>query len=94
VLTKCSHCNSDTKGNIVHANMAAVDMFGYKLSELVGQNVTILMEPSLRAIHHDFIERYLRTREPRVLNTRDRRVVGCNKAGKTINCKELSYLIL
>jgi hypothetical protein len=60
-------------------------MFGFKLSELIGQNVTILMEPSLRAIHHDFMERFLRTREARVLNTRDRRVVGCSKGGRPIN---------
>lgn len=75
---------SDTSGVIVHANVKATEVFGYALSELVGQPVTMLMEEALRPLHQSFVERYLRTKEGRVINARDRLVSAVRKNGKHI----------
>lgn len=42
------------------------------------------MEPALRPIHDDFIQRYLRTNEARVVNTKERRVYAVHKNGKKL----------
>ncbi|NOR55258.1 MAG: PAS domain S-box protein [Sulfurovum sp.] len=52
---------SDTKGRIQSVNKAGLEIFGYELNELLGQNVNIL-QPEEIAIEHDAIlERYIRT---------------------------------
>lgn len=43
-----------------------------------------LMEPALRPLHDDFIMRYRRTKEARVIDQRERRVYGVNKLGKKL----------
>lgn len=51
----------DQSSEIVHANAAAYQVFGYTASELVGQSVTVLMPEDARERHRNGILRFLRT---------------------------------
>ena len=51
----------DQSSEIVHANTAAYQVFGYKASELIGQSVTILMPEADRERHRTGLSRFLRT---------------------------------
>lgn len=57
----------DERGGILIFNSAAERIFGYRASEVAGQNVSCLM-PSHFAEHHDaFMEHYLTTGERRII---------------------------
>jgi PAS domain S-box-containing protein len=57
----------DTAGRIQAFNKSAETMLGYSASEIVGRNVSLLMPPDDAARHGDYIGRYLRTNEARVI---------------------------
>lgn len=57
----------DDKGKIERCNQAAVSMFGYSKEELVGEDISILMPAPDSGNHTDYVERYLRTREARII---------------------------
>jgi PAS domain S-box-containing protein len=44
-------------------------MFGYALSELIGQNVKILMPPPFHEAHDGYLSRYSQTGETRIIGT-------------------------
>ena len=70
----------DHRGRMTAVNDAARRAFGYRLDEMLGENVSMLMPPS-EAQHHDAcIERYLETREARVIG-RGREVMARRKDG-------------
>ena len=59
------------KGIILLTNQAAVSMFGWSKEELIGSNINILCEKRHGGKRHDeYIARYLRTREKRVIGQR------------------------
>jgi len=70
----------DTAGKIVTFNQAAVQMFGYNAEEAIGQNVTILIPPGQRGRHADYLSRYLRTRDPRLIGM-PRELDACRRDG-------------
>ena len=76
----------DTKGTIVSFSAAAVRQFGYGEQEAVGQNVHMLMPEPYRAEHDGYLDRYMTTREPRIIGT-DRVVVGRRRDGSTFPMK-------
>lgn len=49
----------DTKGIIEEVNPAVSRLFGYSSSELIGQNVSLLMPSNERNMHDDYIQHYL-----------------------------------
>ena len=51
----------DQTSEIVHANTAAYQVFGYTAAELIGQPVTLLMPEVARERHRTGISRFLRT---------------------------------
>lgn len=73
----------DEQGIIEYANPAAHTMFGYGESDLVGRNVSVITSSPHRESHDDYIERYLRTGERRILGI-GREVPGMKQSGEII----------
>lgn len=67
-------------GIIQVANQAAASMFGYEISELVGTNIHRLCGGEHGAYHDSYMQRYMQTREKRIIN-RKRRVYAKRKDG-------------
>jgi two-component system sensor kinase FixL len=70
----------DRQGRIVMFNPAAERMFGYARAEIVGQKVNELMAEPYASEHDEYIERYQKTREARVIG-RVRSVIAKRKSG-------------
>jgi PAS domain S-box-containing protein len=68
------------EGIIESFNPAAERIFGYRVREAVGRNVTILMPEPYRGQHKDYIGNYLRTGEARIIGI-GRELEGCRKDG-------------
>lgn len=70
----------DDRGVISSVNPAARSIFGYEESEMVGRNVRVLMPTPAEGVHDDYIARYLRTGEKRILQS-GRELIGQRKDG-------------
>lgn len=68
---------------IQSCNKAFLKLFGYTEKEVVGQNVTMLMNPHLAKMHAMYVERYLLTGVSELLG-KQRKVVAMKKGGKPI----------
>lgn len=73
----------DAKGHIVEFNASAERIFGWRRAEIVGRNVTELMDYSIRASHDGFLANYLRTGEGKIIG-RGRELQGLRKDGATM----------
>jgi len=60
----------DHHGQITAANPATTRMFGYEDDELIGKNVSILMPEPYRSEHGQYIDRYLKTGQARIIGKR------------------------
>lgn len=60
---------ADQEGNISLFNPAAQKTFGYSEQEVLGRPLTMLIPPELRDAHRRGLERYVKTREPRLVGT-------------------------
>ena len=72
----------DEAGTVIAFNQAAERIFGHPASEVIGQNVSILMPSPYRNEHAEHISRYLRTGVARIIG-KSREVVGRRKDGTT-----------
>ena len=72
----------DIQGMIETANWAAEKMFGYAKSEIIGQNVKLLMPSPYREEHDGYLRRYRETGQARILNM-PRELVARRKDGTT-----------
>lgn len=72
----------DAKGTVESFSPAAERLFGYTPDEVVGRNVKMLMPQPYRASHDDYLDRYRRTGERRIIGI-GRIVVGQRKDGGT-----------
>ena len=72
----------DERGIIQSFSATAGRLFGYDAAEVVGKNVKMLMPPPYRDSHDDYLGRYLRTGERRIIGI-GRVVVGERKDGST-----------
>ncbi len=72
----------DHRGRMTASNDAASRMFGYRLDELLAENVAMLMPEPDRIAHDGFLARYLETGEPRFIGI-GRDVTARRKDGTT-----------
>lgn len=70
----------DDRGRVESINPAACRLFQYEPSEVIGNNVSMLMPPPDREQHDGYIERYQRTGEPHIIGI-GREVLGLKKDG-------------
>ena len=71
----------DERGIIESVNAATERIFGYAGDELVGNNITMLMPSPYREKHDEYITRYIRTGEPRIIGI-GREAEGQHKDGR------------
>jgi two-component system sensor kinase FixL len=74
------------KGTIQSFNAAAERLFGYRESQVIGKNVSMLMPSPYREEHDRYIYRYLATGEKRIIGI-DRVVTGQRKDESTFPMK-------
>lgn len=72
----------DEHGIIESANSAVERIFGYPPDELKGRNVKLLMPEPFRSEHDGYLQRYMDTREKRVIG-QGREVPGLRRDGTT-----------
>lgn len=70
----------DQHGRVESFNPAAERLFGYRASEVLGQNVAMLMPARYAERHDGYLQRYLATGEPRIIGI-GREVEGRRKDG-------------
>ncbi len=71
----------DERGQIIFANPATTKTFGYQISEMIGQPLTMLMSEAKREVHTAGFQRYLKTNQ-RHADWRGVQVVGLRKNGE------------
>ncbi|GLI35160.1 two-component system sensor histidine kinase NtrB [Desulforhabdus amnigena] len=81
----------DEDHKVLLCNKAAEKMFGYKCSEIVGQDVSPLIPNPHQAIHREYVERYIETGTPRVIG-KFRECFGLHKEGRSFPV-EISYSV-
>jgi two-component system sensor kinase FixL len=70
----------DGKGRVETFNRAAEQMFGFRASEIIGQNVNVLMPEPDRSAHNGYLRRYLETGVGRIIGV-GREVRACRRDG-------------
>lgn len=71
----------DARGTILHFNKAAEELFAYSFEEVRGMNVSCLMPEPFASEHCDYLLRYIKTGEARVIGM-GRNVDGKRKNGE------------
>jgi two-component system sensor histidine kinase/response regulator len=71
----------DAHGKILLYNDVISNLFAYEPDELCGQNVSVLMAEPAQSAHNGYLERYLTTREARMVGLARREVEGRRKDG-------------
>lgn len=71
---------ADGSGRIVQANAATARIFGYRLDELIGQNLRLLMSEGDAQDHDLHLQRYLASNSPRVIG-QERQTTGRRRDG-------------
>jgi PAS domain S-box-containing protein len=70
-------------GYIVTTNPAITKILGYKVEDLIGKNISLLMPSPHQEMHDQYIQTYLRTGVSTILK-KGREVIGITKSGESI----------
>jgi two-component system, LuxR family, sensor kinase FixL len=73
--------NIDNRGNILRMNHSAQKLFEYKEAEVLGKNVSMLMNNHDATRHDTYIHNYISTKIPTIIGI-GREVVGKTKSGE------------
>ncbi|WP_273842594.1 PAS domain S-box protein [Rubrobacter calidifluminis] len=73
---------ADEAGVIRRFNRAAEGIFGYEAAEVVGRPLEVLMPERFREAHRRGFERYLKTREPRMVGKGTFELAGLRRGGE------------
>ncbi len=68
------------RGVVESMNPAAEKLFGYEASEVLGNNISMLMPSPYKENHDGYINRYVETKQPRIIGI-GREVIGRRKDG-------------
>lgn len=71
------------RGIVESMNPAAEKLFGYDASEVLGNNISMLMPTPYRQDHDSYLSRYLETRRPHIIGI-GREVTGLRKDGVSV----------
>jgi len=71
----------DEKGLIQEVNPSACQMFGYSKQELLGRNISILMDSPHRENHDGYLQHYLQTGQHRIIGVAGRVMQARRKDG-------------
>ncbi|MCQ4347459.1 PAS domain S-box protein [Pseudomonas stutzeri] len=74
----------DSRGTVRSVNPAIEPLLGYRPEELLGRNVSCLMDSPLREQHDDYLARYLLTGERHIVGS-SREVSGRHKDGHPVD---------
>jgi len=76
--------NAETMGSVEHANVAFLDMLGFKShADIVGKNINVIIPNPIKAHHNRFMSEYLVTLRSRVMG-RTRVLLAQNVAGDLV----------
>lgn len=75
--------NIDGEGKIQTFNQAAETIFGYRSDEVLGKNVSMLMPSPHREKHDEYIGKYLKTGQAKIIG-RGRRLMAKHRDGREI----------
>ncbi|XZE34005.1 two-component system sensor histidine kinase NtrB [Pirellulaceae bacterium SH501] len=73
----------DSRGKILHANRSVEKLFGYKPSDLINQNVSVLMPEPDRSRHDSYVHQYNETGKRKIIGI-GRQVLGQRVDGSLI----------
>lgn len=72
----------DVSGKIQEMNPRAEEMFGYKMIEVVGKNIKMLMPEHYAKKHDNYLKAYMKTSIPHVIGREGRELEGQRKNGE------------
>jgi two-component system, chemotaxis family, CheB/CheR fusion protein len=72
------------KGIILSANKRIEEMFGYSSKELIGRNITVLMDQKDATIHDGYLSNYLSTGHGTIIGVGPREITGVHKDGRKL----------
>ncbi len=81
----------DENHNILMCNRAAEEMFGYRGSEVIGKDVSVLIPDPHQSVHHQYVERYISTGVSRVIG-KSRECMALRQDGQSFPV-EISYSV-